>query len=199
MMDRVFQEDIVPVEQFAKCGLQALEGVVTPGLFCDIVRALHCTAVIESVDCANCYDAVAHPIASIALESFKVQQMMVAMILSVLQMMKWYLKSAFGQSPTFFGGGASDNPLMGFGQGNRASSPGFLAVCTLLINVDQKEGHGAQFPPRLAKDAFILATVIHVDDSDLLHLAHGTLTDSKFFAMVQAATMDWVGLGPRFS
>jgi hypothetical protein len=86
---------------------------------------------------------------------------------------------------------------MGFGQGNGASPspPGFLAVCTLLINVYWKEGHGAQLLPRLAKDAFILATVIYVDDdSDLLHLAQGTPTDSEFLAMVQAAMVDWVGL-----
>jgi hypothetical protein len=37
---------------------------------------------IESVDLANCYDAVAHPIASIALQSFKVCKVMVAMMLS---------------------------------------------------------------------------------------------------------------------
>ena len=38
----------------------------------------------ESVDFVNC----AHPIASIALQSFKVRTVMVAMMLSVLQKMK---------------------------------------------------------------------------------------------------------------
>ena len=69
MMDKAFQEDIIPAEQFAKRGSQATEGVLTSGLFCDIAWALHKTAAIESVDLANCYDAVAHPIASIALQS----------------------------------------------------------------------------------------------------------------------------------
>jgi hypothetical protein len=83
---------------------------------------------------------------------------------------------------------------MGFGQGNGALPPVFLAVCTLLINVYQKQGHGAQFLPGLARDAFTLAAVIYVDDSDLLHLAQVTPTDSEFLASVQAATVDWVGL-----
>jgi hypothetical protein len=52
--------DIIPAEQFAKRGSQATEGVLTLGLFCDIAWALHTTAAIESVDLANCYDAVAH-------------------------------------------------------------------------------------------------------------------------------------------
>ena len=54
------------------------------GLFCDIARALHRTAAIESVDLANCYKAVAHPIASIALQSLKVLKVMVAMMLYAL-------------------------------------------------------------------------------------------------------------------
>ncbi len=170
MMDRAFQEDIVPVEQFAKRGSQAAHGVVASSLFCDIARALHQTAAIECVDFANCYNAVAHPIASIVLQSFKVRKVMVAMMLSVLQTMKWYLKTAFGQSATAFCG-TLDDPLMGFGQGNGASLQGFLAVSTLLIEVYWRQGHGAQFTLGLAWDAFTIAAVIYVDDSDLLHRA----------------------------
>jgi hypothetical protein len=36
MMDKAFEEDIIPAEQFAKRGSQATEGVLTPGLFCNI-------------------------------------------------------------------------------------------------------------------------------------------------------------------
>jgi hypothetical protein len=72
MMDKAFEGDIIPVERFAKRGSQATNRVLTSGLFCNIARALHKTAAMNSVDLANCYDAVAHPIASIALQSFKV-------------------------------------------------------------------------------------------------------------------------------
>ncbi len=79
MMDKAFQGVIIPVEQFEKRGSQATEGVLISGLFCDIARALHKTVAIESVDLTNCYDAVAHPNASIALQHFKVCKVMVAM------------------------------------------------------------------------------------------------------------------------
>jgi hypothetical protein len=36
---------------------------------------------------ANCYDAVAHPIASIALQSFKARKVMVAIMIFVLKTM----------------------------------------------------------------------------------------------------------------
>jgi hypothetical protein len=61
------------------------KGVLTSGLFCDIARALHKAMAIESVDLANFYDAVAHPIASIALQSFKVHKVIMAMMLYVLK------------------------------------------------------------------------------------------------------------------
>ena len=72
MIRRAQEEGIIPIEQFAKSGCQASEGVLATGFFCDIVWALHRTGAVESVDLANCYDAVAHPIASIAMQSFKV-------------------------------------------------------------------------------------------------------------------------------
>jgi hypothetical protein len=134
IMDKAFQEDIIPAEQFAKRGPQATEGVLTSGLFCDTAWAYHKTAAIESVDLATCYDVIAHPIASIALQSFKVPTVMVALMLYVLKTITWYLKTAFGQSKILFGGMAVD-PSIGQGQGNGAAPPDFLAVCTLMINM----------------------------------------------------------------
>ncbi len=96
------------------------------------------------MDLANCYDAVAHPIASIALQSFKVCNVMVAIMLYVLETMTWYLKTAFVQSKISFGDMALD-PSMGLGQGNGAASPGFLAVYTLVINVYRNLSHGVTF------------------------------------------------------
>jgi hypothetical protein len=104
IMEKTFQGDIIPAKQFAKRGLQATEGVLTSGLFCDIAQALHKTAAIESVDLAHCYNPVAHPIVSKALQCFKVCKVMVAMMHYVLETMTWYLKTAFGQSEMSFGG-----------------------------------------------------------------------------------------------
>ncbi len=190
-MDRAFSEGIVPAEQFAKRGSQAAHGVLASGLFCDIAQARHKTGAIKSVDLANCFDAVAHPIASIALQSFKVRKVMVAMMLYVLKTMQWFLKTAFGQRETSFGGTKWD-PLMGLGQGNGAAPPGFLAVCTLMIN--GRLGHGTEFVGAWLRDALMLAAVLYVDNSDLLHMAKGYPTNAEFLALVQSATDDWAGL-----
>ncbi len=189
MMDKAFEGDIIPAEQFAKSRSQATEGVLTSGLCYDIAQALHKIVATESVDLANCYDAVAHPIASIALQRFKVHKVMVAMTLYVLKTMAWYLKTAFGQSKISFGGTALD-PSMGLGQGNNAAPPGSLAVCTLMINVYRNLGHGVTFIQAWAQDAFTLAAVLFIDDSDLFHMAIGLHSDKEFLQLVQNATND---------
>ena len=193
MMDRAYDAGIVPAEQFARRGVQAAEGVLTTSLFSDIVRVMHRTAAIESVDLANCYDAVAHPIASIALQSFKVRQTTVAMMLYVLQTMKFYLRTAYGQSESSYGG-TKEDPTMGLAQGNGAAPPGFLAVATLMINAYKRLGHGVDFITPWTGDAFYLAAILFVDDSDLLHLASLTESDDEFFERIQEATFDWGGL-----
>jgi hypothetical protein len=193
MMDKAFQGDIIPAEQFAKRGSHATEGLLTSGLFCDISRTLHKTAAIKSVDLANCYDAVAHPITSIALQSFNVQKVMVAMMLYVLETMTWCLKTAFGQSEILFGGTVLD-PSMGLGQANGVAPPSFLAVCTLMINIYHNLGHGVMFIGAWAHDAFTLTAVLYVDDSNLFHMAIGMPSNEVFLQLVQSATNDWVGL-----
>ncbi len=145
------------------------------------------------MDLANCYDAVAHPIARIVLQSFKVCKVMVAMMLYALKTMTWYLKTAFGQSNISFGGMVLD-PSMGLGQGNGVASLGFPAVCTLMINVSHNLGHGIIFIGAWAWDAFTLSAVLYVDDSDLFHMALETPSDEEFLQIVQSATNDWVCL-----
>jgi hypothetical protein len=83
---------------------------------------------------------------------------------------------------------------MGLGQGNGVPPPGFLAVCTLMINVYRNLGHGVTFIGAWAWDAFILSAVLYVDDSDLFHMAVGMPLDEQILQLVQSATNNWTGL-----
>jgi len=73
---------------------------------------------------------------------------------------------------------------MGLGQGNGAAPPGFLAVSTLMINVYRRLGHGTEFVCAWSRDALMLAAVLYVDNSDLLHMAKGFPSDAEFLAVV---------------
>ena len=118
---------------------------------------------------------------------------MVAMMLYILETMQWFLKTAFGQSETSFEGTRWDLS-MGLGQGNGAAPSGFLAVSTLMINVYRRQGNGMEFVSAGSTDAFMLAVVLYIDDSNLLHMAKGHPTDKELLASVQSATYDWAGL-----
>ncbi len=80
------------------------------------------------------------------------------------------------------------------GQGNGAAPLGFLAVCTLVINVYRNLGHGVTFIRAWAQDAFTLAAVLYVDDFDLFHMAIRMPSDKEFLQLVQNATNNWAGL-----
>ncbi len=56
------------------------------------------------------------------------------------------------------------------------------------------QGHGTEFVGTWSRDAFILAAVLCIDNSDLLHIAKGYPPDEKFMESIQSATDDWVGL-----
>jgi hypothetical protein len=167
--------------------------VVVSGLFCDIARSLHKTAAIESVDLANCYNAVAHPIVSIALQRFKVRKEMVKVTLLVLQITSWHLRTSFGQSKSSYKGTSLD-PSMGLGQGNGAGPPAFTAQNTLMINGYKLLGHGVDLYSAWTGVLFTLVAVIFVDDSDLLHMVCETTSDEDFISKVQAATDNWAGI-----
>jgi hypothetical protein len=107
--------------------------------------------------------------------------------------MTWYQKIAFGQRKILFGGTTLD-PSMDLGQGNGAPPPGFLAVCTLMINVYCNLGHGVTFIGARAQDAFTLSAVLYVDNSYLFHMAIRMPSDEAFLQLVQSATNDWAGL-----
>jgi hypothetical protein len=83
---------------------------------------------------------------------------------------------------------------MGLGQGNGAALPGFLAVCTLMMNIYRNLGRGVTFIGAWAWDAFTLSVVLYVDDSDLFRMALKTPLDEEFLQIVQSATNDWAGL-----
>jgi hypothetical protein len=110
MMDQAYDAGIVPVEQFARRGVQSAHGVLCKILFCDMMRALHLVAGLPSVDLGNCF-------ASIALQALKVPLMTVVLALSVMQTMTFYLRTGYGVSQQGYGG-TVDDPSMGLGQGN---------------------------------------------------------------------------------
>ncbi len=79
-------------------------------------------------------------------------------------------------------GGTVMTPPWAWARENGAAPPGFLAVCTLMINVYRNLGHGVMFIEAWAWDAFTLSVVLYMGCSDLFHIPIGMPLDEDFFA-----------------
>ena len=191
MMENARAKGIIPQEQFAKAGSRAQDGCMVKNFHFDRARVLHHTAAVAGVDFHQCYDSVAHPLLAVALQAWGVSLVMVKVMLSVLQTMRFFIRSGFGDSTRSYGG-TTDDPLGGLGQGNGAAPPGFTAVSTLLIMAFINMGHSDQVETAVSGFLFTIAAILYVDDTNLLLWAKSRgMDDESFFDQVQAATTDW--------
>ncbi len=80
---------------------------------------------LASVDADNCYDRIAHPIASLVFQAFGVLKPAIESMLTTIQDMKFYLQTGYGDSEDYAGGARPGeiDPIktQGMCQGNGAS------------------------------------------------------------------------------
>ena len=102
---------MVPVEQIAaKCKV-CVDGAMLKRLYYDGVNITHRNSSCDSVDAANCYDAVNHPLCSLSLRATGVGQSSINTYLRSLQSMEYFLRTGYGVSDNPHGG-SEDNPYM---------------------------------------------------------------------------------------
>jgi hypothetical protein len=133
----------------------------------------------------DCYGRVAHPPASIMLQSWGIPREPVRVLLSAMQTMRFFLCTGFGKSTESYGGSIEDCAL-GLGQGNATAGPGFLAISAQIINAYLHIGHGACFQTSYTPHPFMITAVIYVDNTDLTHMKKSiTASPSELIAHSQ--------------
>jgi hypothetical protein len=70
MMQQAGWDGAIPQEYFAKKHSTCNNAVLAKQFFCDSLRSLHHPAGLGECNFSNCYDWVAHPSMSIALQSW---------------------------------------------------------------------------------------------------------------------------------
>jgi hypothetical protein len=121
------------------------------------------------VDAANCYNRIAHAIASLIFQAFGVPLTAVKTMLGAIENMKFFLQTGFGDSTTYAGGGISVK-MQGLTQGNGASPARWAFISICILGAHGKKGHGAKFHCPLTKLQHHLPAILYVDDTDLLHI-----------------------------
>jgi hypothetical protein len=107
MMNNARDHNLIPEEIFSKKNRMAEDGTLCKILFYDIKQQARVPAAIASVDASNCYDRIAHAMASIIFQAFGVPTTAIVSILGAIENMKFFLCTRFGNSRSFAGGGIS--------------------------------------------------------------------------------------------
>ncbi len=94
---------LIPKEIYSERNRLADDGTLAKVLFFDIVRQMRQSAGISAVDADNCYDWIAHPIASLVFQALGVPKEAVVSLLSTLQDMRFFLCTGFGNSKAYAG------------------------------------------------------------------------------------------------
>jgi hypothetical protein len=144
MLEEAWEYKLVPEEIFSKKNCMADNRGLAKTLFYNIVRQLRVPAAIASVNASNCYDCIAHTMALLIFQSFGVEDTAVTAMLKVIQEMKIFLRTAFGDSKEFTGLTIKVK-TQGLGQGNGASLAGWCIISIAILWVHGAKGHGAHF------------------------------------------------------
>jgi hypothetical protein len=111
--------------------------------FYDITQQARVPATIALVDASNCYDRIAHAMASLIYQAFGVPTSAIDTMLGAIENMKFFLRTGFGDSTKFAGSGIGIK-TQGMTQGNGALPAGWAVISICILNAHGKKGHGAK-------------------------------------------------------
>jgi hypothetical protein len=186
------KHDIIPHEQFAKSKLSCEEATLVKNTVCDTARIMHNSFIISGADLDQCFDRSNAPIAGLSARAHHISKASTSLMLRTMQNMQYFVRAGFGisEEPAF--GGSKGDLLMSLGQGSGAAPMGMRNIITLADNAYKRLGHGINLESAISLRIFLLAAIIYVDDTDLLHWGsfYG-ISDEDFLAEAQTATIDW--------
>ena len=191
MMDNVRKHGFMPEEIYSEQGKTADDGTLAKVLFYDIVRQSRLSGGLASIDAANCYDSIAHAIASLVFQAFGVPDGAIESMLTAIQEMKYFLRTAYGDS-TDFVGSSIEVKFQGLCQGNGAAPAGWAVISITILHAHKEKGHGGHFVCPISNLSGHLAAILYVDDTDILHLdMHRNQTMWEAHDALQASVDNW--------
>ena len=196
MMRAAERNKVIPGEIYGGRKLhRAIELGLNRRLFADIMRQKRRNAAIASVDAHTCFDRIAHSIASLCCQRLFVDIHPVVTMLLTIQKMKFYLRTAYGDSESYYGGGETGLPFQGVCQGNGAGPAICIAVFIVMVLALRAKGHTAKIRSALSQAIIVLAGLIFIDDTDLASVAPDADTiPEQVVNTIQDTILTWQGL-----
>ena len=140
-----------------------LDNKLTMDLSCQLRHPL----ATMSEDADKCYACINHIIMSLLLLAIIGTIGPVIAMLHPIQSMKFYQRTARGNSKTFMGGRGCENPLQGLCQGNGAVPACWLIICSVLMPCYKSRGFGPCIISPISGAVDFLGE-IYMDNTDLI-------------------------------
>ena len=169
MLANAWKYNLMPGEVYSEHGRTADDGTLAKTLVFDIARQFRITTGVASVEADNCYDRIAHAMASMVFQALGTPPSASEAMLSMIQEMKFFLQTGFGDSKTF-AQLRIEIKTQGMCQGNGASPAAWVVISIVIIREHKSKGHGAKFLCPISNLKCHLAGIIFVDDTDLIHI-----------------------------
>jgi len=190
MLDNARANGIIPPEQYSEQQSTAEDGSWDKILQSDLSRQMRTPLAIISADAGNCYDRIHHAIIALVFRALCMSVGTIAAMLLSIQLMKFYLRTGWGESQRFIGGDIW-RILHGLCQGNGAAPAGWLALSSLLVWIQKRQGYGAKVQSPITRVWLDIMGVLYVDDTDLLIMDVCLKSPYDLWQQSQDATTSW--------
>ena len=170
----------IPPELFGSLqGKEAIEVAIGRRLTADLSRQRRTPLAMSSVDAQTCYDRMVHSVTSICCQRWRVPIWAITSMLTSIQLMKFYIRTGFGDSETYYGGGDGPVPFQGGCQGNGAAPALWLSISAILVMTLKRLGTTTKFRSALSATKTKFIGFLFVDDTDLINLANDPETPAQ--------------------
>jgi len=180
----------------------ATEVALNRRLFCDIARQKRHSAAIGCVDLEQCYDRIAHSIASLGAQRWGVPIQAITCLLTTIQLMVFFLRTAHGDSDRFYSAATDSaaqesgntHPYQGACQGNGGGPALFMGISSPCVDYMHRKGFAARLRSALSATIFCTIGILYVDDTDLFVSAeYPTESAERASLRMQEMVKHWRG------
>jgi hypothetical protein len=194
-MQTLTDSGYIPEELFSQKGSTAEDTKFDKTLMADLSRQARQPMTVVLANAAYCYDRVNRVIMSLvwlALTNGNIPAIVLTLIYP--QTMKFFQRTGFGESKTFFGGEGIRLYMMGFGQGNRAAPPSWIQLSAVLVNVFKQLELEALVVDPLTRESIHSMGTLFVDNTDLYTWKDGLLDPGQLWLQTQVELTQWSNL-----
>lgn len=157
---------LLPEEHYSNKGSTSEDACLEKTLTFDISRQSRTPMATISVDAAQCYDRVHPTLMSLIWLALTNHPHSVIILLHILQQMKIFTRTGFGDSSSYFGG-ADDTPMCGLGQGSKAAPASWLQLSSMIVNAYKSQNCASSIQDPITGKITQSVGCMFVDDTDL--------------------------------